>query len=214
MSRKTTIILAGVRGQGIVLASKLVAWAAMNEGMAVRTSETIGMAQRGGSVVSHVRVSDTAIASPLMPLGAADVLLGMEPGEAVRCLPYLRPGGCAVVNTHPVAPVAMASPQEYNGQEMIAYLGQCGARLVVVDGEAICAEVGSPKVLNLALLGAAAAAGVLGFSVVQFEAAIRASVRPKFITINIQALHGGARALGAVAGVNPTTQPVTKKGPQ
>ncbi|PSH04157.1 MAG: pyruvate ferredoxin oxidoreductase [Acidobacteria bacterium] len=201
MSRSTNLIIAGVGGQGIVLASKLVAYAAINQGMAVRTSETLGMAQRGGSVVSHVRVSETAIASPLVPLGAADVLLGFEPGEAVRCLPYLRSGGCVVVNTHPVAPVSAALAQkEYNGKEMIAHLGQCGAQLMVIDGNAICAEVGSPKVLNVALLGAVAAAGVLCFTVQQLEAAIRASVRKAFVDMNIQALHCGARAVGSNAG--------------
>lgn len=196
MSGRTNIIIAGVGGQGTVLASKLVARAAMDAGMSVRTSETIGMAQRGGSVVSHVRVSDAPIASPLMASGAADTLLGFEPGEAVRCLHYLRPGGCAVVNAHAVAPVAAALARTgYSGEAMLARLRECGARLIVVDGDAICAGIGSPKVLNVALLGAAAAAGALGFTAEQLAAAIRATVRPQFVDMNIQALHAGARAV-------------------
>lgn len=191
---KTNIVIAGVGGQGTVLAAKLVARAAMDAGLAVRTSETIGMAQRGGSVVSHVRIADAPIASPLMPPGSADLLLGFEPGEAVRSLPLLRAGGTIVVNAHTVAPVAAALSQaEYSGEKMIAYLRQCGGRLVVIDGDAICAEIGSPKVLNVALIGAAAAAGALGLSLEQVEDALRKSLRPKLVDMNVRALHAGAR---------------------
>jgi indolepyruvate ferredoxin oxidoreductase beta subunit len=196
MSRHTNIIIAGVGGQGTVLASKLVARAAMDAGLRVRTSETIGMAQRGGSVVSHVRVSETPIASPLMAPGTADTLLAFEPGEAVRCLSYLHPGGTVVANAHPVAPVSAGlTNTEYSGPAMLARLRECGARLVVVDGDAICAEVGSTKALNVVLLGAAAAVGALGFTLGQLETAIRESVRERFVEMNIQALHAGARAL-------------------
>lgn len=92
------ILLCGVGGQGTVLASKLIAYAAMKQGLAVRTSETIGMAQRGGCVVSHVRIG-RMIDSPLVPRGSADLLLGFEPGETVRCLPYLRQGGTVIVSS-------------------------------------------------------------------------------------------------------------------
>ncbi|MBK1681719.1 indolepyruvate oxidoreductase subunit beta [Rhodocyclus tenuis] len=195
MSLKRNIMIAGVGGQGTVLASKLVARAAMDAGLAVRTSETIGMAQRGGSVVSHVRVSDAAIASPVLTPGSADTLIGFEPGEAVRCLRYLRPGGCIVSNAQTVAPASAALTRtEYSGEAMLARLRDCGARLVVVDGDAVCAEIGSLKALNVVLLGAAAAAGALDFTLEQLEAAIRATVRPKFVDLNIRALHAGARA--------------------
>ncbi len=201
MSRTTNIMIAGVGGQGTVLAAKLVARAAMDAGLAVRSSETIGMAQRGGSVVSHVRVSDGPIDSPLMARGTADVLLGLEPGEAVRCLPYLRPGATVIANAHPVPPVSAALKRaSYSGEAMLEYLGRTGARLVVVDGDAVCTEVGSPRVLNVALLGAALATGALGFTTAQLEAAIRESVRKKFVDMNIQALHAGARAVGAGPG--------------
>ena len=84
-------LLCGVGGQGVVLASRLIAFAAMEKGNFVRTTETIGMAQRGGSVVSHVRMGEQ-VHSPLIPEGEADVILAFEPGEAVRCLPYLKKG--------------------------------------------------------------------------------------------------------------------------
>lgn len=192
---KANIVIAGVGGQGTVLAAKLVARAAMEAGLSVRTSETIGMAQRGGSVVSHVRISDAPIASPLMPPGSADMLLGFEPGEAVRCLPLLKPGGTVVINAHTVAPVAAAlTNTEYSGPAMIDYLSRCGGGTIVIDGDAICAEIGSPKVLNVALIGAAAGAGAIGLSLEQIEDALRKSLRPKLVDMNVKALHAGARA--------------------
>lgn len=192
---RTNIVIAGVGGQGTVLAAKLIARAAMEAGLAVRTSETIGMAQRGGSVVSHVRIADAPIASPLMPPGTADALLGFEPGEAVRCLQLLRPGGTVVVTAQTVPPVAAAlAGTEYGAATMIAHLGRCSGRLVVIDGDAVCAEVGSPKVLNVALIGAAAAAGALGLTLEQIETTLRKSMRPKLIDMNVRALHAGARA--------------------
>ena len=190
---KANIVIAGVGGQGTVLAARLVARAAMDAGLSVRTSETIGMAQRGGSVVSHVRIADRPIASPLMPPGSADILLGFEPGEAVRCLPLMKPGGTIVVNAQTVAPVAAAlTATEYSGPEMIDYLRRCGGRTIVVDGDALCAAVGSPKVLNVALIGAAAAAGALGLTLGQIEEALRKSLRPKLVDMNVRALHAGA----------------------
>lgn len=189
----TNLIIAGVGGQGIVLASKLVARTAMRNGLFVRTSETIGMAQRGGSVVSHVRMGE-AVYSPLVAPGSAQAVIGFEPGEAVRCLPYLRPGGTVVVNARAVPPVTAALARSvYDGREMLEYLGRCGARLVVIDGDAVCAEVGSPKVLNTALLGAAAAAGAIGFALDEVEATIRATLPERFVEMNVQALRAGAR---------------------
>ena len=89
-----SILLAGVGGQGTVLASKLIAQAAIDLGFPARTAETIGMAQRGGCVVSHVRIGEAH--SPLIPKGKADIIIGFEPAEAVRCLPYLKEEGVVV----------------------------------------------------------------------------------------------------------------------
>ena len=83
---RKNVLVCGVGGQGTVLASRLIALAAMEKGMEARGAETIGMAQRGGSVVSHVRIGEE-IHSPLIPYKAADVIIGFEPAEAVRCLP-------------------------------------------------------------------------------------------------------------------------------
>ena len=93
------IVLCGVGGQGTVLASKLIAAAAMEKGLRVMSAETIGMAQRGGNVFSNLRIGDSMHA-PLLQSGQADVILGFEPGETVRMLHYLKPGGTVITKAY------------------------------------------------------------------------------------------------------------------
>ncbi len=188
-------LLCGVGGQGTVLASKLIAYAALDKGLFVRTTETIGMAQRGGSVVSHVRMGEE-IHSPLIPKGQADVMIAFEPAEAVRNLSYLKEDGVAVVNMKAVKPVtATLSNSEYTGQEMIGYLKKHVKNLLLVDGEAICKEVGSAKVLNVTLLGAALAGNVLDLSLQDMEKEIETHVKKQFVEMNKKALAHGAAAV-------------------
>jgi indolepyruvate ferredoxin oxidoreductase beta subunit len=221
----SNIIVAGVGGQGTVLASKLIAQAALLDGKDVRTAETIGMAQRGGSVLGHVRTSplpvipsnarnlagdmstttdvvvvSTTPLSPLVPQGSADCLIGFEPAEAVRALGYLRPGGTVVCAQQALEPVtATLQGVTYDGTAELEYLraSQQNGRLktlVVIDGTAACAELGSTRVLNVVLLGAAFAAGALDVSEQALIAAIEALVKPKFIDLNKAALKKGMDA--------------------
>ncbi|WP_072370380.1 2-oxoacid:acceptor oxidoreductase family protein [Thermophilibacter mediterraneus] len=197
-ARSTDIILAGVGGQGAVLASKLLARAAMGRGLPVRTAETIGMAQRGGSVFSHVRLGEGA-RSPLIGRGRADAIVAFEPAEAVRQLPFLRPGGMVVTSDAPVVPVSAATGgPAYDLPAIMGYLRErVGAgSLAVVDAAAAEAELGTARVLNVVLLGAAARAGALGpVTVDDLEAAVRATVSPRFLDLDLLALH---RAKGTV----------------
>lgn len=189
-------LLAGVGGQGTVLASKVIAQTAMNRGLDVRTAETIGMAQRGGCVVSHVRMGQD-IASPMIPKGQADVLIGFEPAEAVRCLPYLKAGGLVVVNTQPIQPVtATLTGKSYESEAMLATLAQQAPHLVRVDGQALCEACGSSKVLNVALLGAAVGSGQTELTLAEVEAALRQRLPERFQQMNLQALRLGAAAGG------------------
>ena len=189
-------LLCGVGGQGVVLASKLIASAALEKGMDVRTSETIGMSQRGGSVVSHVRMGQK-IYSPMIPGHSADVLLAFEPAEAVRNLYYLNEGGVAIVNKKAVKPVTSALGQRsYDGEEMICYLRKRIERLYVVDGEDVCQRAGSPKVLNVVLLGTALGSGVLDISVADMERQLKVTLKPQFTTMNLEALRMGAGLAG------------------
>ena len=177
------ILLCGVGGQGTVLASKLLAQCAINRGLGAHTAETIGMAQRGGCVVSHVRIG--AAASPLIPEHAADLILAFEPAEGLR---YLKPGGAVVANSRAIKPVTDSLSGSYSGDAMLAYLRENIANLTVVDGDAVCAACGSPKVLNLALLGAAAKSGVLGFTAEELCRAIDEKIPERFRALNKKAI--------------------------
>ncbi len=127
------IVLCGVGGQGTVLASKLIAAAAMQKDLPVMSAETIGMAQRGGSVFSHVRIGE-GIYSPMIANGEADIIIGFEPGETVRMLPFLKKGGTVVTSSRKISPVtATLSGSSYSGDEMIAYLNEQVKELYVVD---------------------------------------------------------------------------------
>lgn len=186
-------ILSGVGGQGTVLASKLISQAAMNRNLNVRTAETIGMSQRGGCVVSHVRIGDQ-IHSPMISKNSADLIIGFEPAEAVRCLPYLKKGGVVVVSGKAIRPVtASLGGSLYDGSEMISYLKDHVTRLILVDTDRICRECGSSKVLNVALLGAACASGMLGLSPEDIENAIRERVAARFVDMNVKALLEGVK---------------------
>ena len=176
-------LLCGVGGQGTVLASRIIALSGMEAGFNVRTAETIGMSQRGGCVVSHVRVSDKQINSSLIPKGKADVIIAFEPAEAVRW------DGTVVVNTKAVRPVtASLSGSSYDGSEMLEYLKANVKNLTVIDGEEICARCGSPKVLNIALLAGAAKTGALGIDIQSLKNAIKKRVPEKFHEMNLKAV--------------------------
>ena len=188
------VLLAGVGGQGTVLASRLLAVCAANRGMDAHTAETIGMAQRGGCVTSHVRLgaSETPV-SPLIPEGQADLLLGFEPGEAVRALPFLKNDGSVVVGTLGVTPVtASLSGSAYRAVDMLAILDRSGFDVTRVDGEGLMAAIGNPKTYNVALLGAAAAAGKLMFTREELCRAIDMTVPERFRTLNKNVLFIGA----------------------
>lgn len=181
-------VICGVGGQGNVLASRLIAQVLLARDEHVKTAETIGMAQRGGSVASHVRGGRPQ--SPLVPKGRADCLIAFEPGEAVRCIDYLAPGGTIVVNTQATQPpVAALQGIDYDGAEALAYLRSLpDVTLVEVDGAAICEQAGSPKVLNIALLAAAVDSGALGIAREELEDAIRERLHPRFHEVNLRAI--------------------------
>lgn len=182
------IVLCGVGGQGTVLASKLIAAAAMKKGFPVMSAETIGMAQRGGSVFSHVRIGE-GICSPMIARGSADLIIGFEPGETVRMLPFLKKDGHIVTSRRAILPVtASLSGSSYSGEDMVSYLKSRTENLLVVDSEKACGEIGSSKALNVLLLGAAVLSGSLGFSEEDIKAAIEERLPERFHQMNFKAL--------------------------
>ena len=183
------IVLCGVGGQGTVLASKLLAAAAMEQNIPVMSAETIGMAQRGGSVFSHVRIGE-GLYSPMIAVGTADLIIGFEPGETVRMLPYLKEGGHVVVSTRAIKPVtATLSESNYDSEPMLEYLKQNVPNLTLIDADKACAEIGSSKVLNMILLGTALRTGVLDFNLEDIEHVMLRTLPEKFHAMSLQALN-------------------------
>ena len=189
---KKDVLICGVGGQGTVLASKIIAASAMVAGNPVHSAETIGMAQRGGPVTSHVRIGEEAY-SPLIPLGSADLILAFEPAEAVRNLGYLKKDGCVIVNSVPTKPVTESlQPSGYDGTEMIAYLKkQCSC--IVIDGEELCRPFGSSRYFNIAILGVAAGSGRLGIDRSAVLGEIEKRVPAKYVETNKSAFLAGVR---------------------
>ena len=180
------IIICGVGGQGTVLAAKVLSQAAISNGERVLSAETIGMAQRGGSVVSHVRIGED-VYSPLVPQGQADVLIAFEAAEAVRNIAFLKKGGSVIVNKKVVQPVtASLSGKAFDENEMISYLEKVAGNVIAVDTDQACKELGSTKVVNIVLLGAASKTGLINKE--DLKAALKLLVKPEFYELNLRAL--------------------------
>ena len=149
---KQDIILAGVGGQGILSIATVIGSAALEQGLYLKQAEVHGMSQRGGDVQSHLRLSSDPIRSDLIPLGSADLIISMEPMEALRYLPYLAPDGWIITNTVPFKNI----PDYPDMDEVMGALG-CIPQVVAIDAEAAAREVMAPRSANMVLLGAAAA---------------------------------------------------------
>ena len=189
------ILICGVGGQGTVLASKIIAASAMEEGHPVHSAETIGMAQRGGSVTSHVRIGEAACA-PMIPFGGADMILAFEPGEAVRNLRYLRKGGIAVVNTAATKPVTESLKETgYDGSEMVDYLRK-KCECIFVDADEVCRPFGSTRFFNVIMLGVAAGSGQLGLKADTLLEQLKQRVPAKYLEVNTRAFLSGVEIAG------------------
>ncbi len=192
------ILIAGVGGQGIVLASKLIAFAASENGMDVMGAETIGMAQKGGSVTGFLRTASAEkgekLYCPMFPKGKGDIIIAFEPSEAVRNISCLKKGGTVIVNTNPVMPVTAAlMGGSYSGSEMTDYLRELEKgsyiKLFAEDMAARCRELGNPRVLNILMLGLTVKSGAIdGITAEDIKNAIRKNVKPQFVDMNIGAL--------------------------
>lgn len=197
------ILLCGVGGQGTVLASKLLAAAAELSGIRVISAETIGMAQRGGPVTSHVRMGEDAYA-PLIPKKSADLIIAFEPAEAVRNLDYLKKGGAMIVNSNCIKPVTESlHPTGYDGSAMTEYLQKTVKRLVVVNAEDLCKDLGSAKFFNVSVLGLALGAGLLSFTEENMVKTIEGTVKEAFVEVNKKAFRIGMEEGLKARNANP-----------
>ena len=169
---KYDIMLAGVGGQGVLSLAALIGRAAVAEGLQVKQSEVHGMAQRGGAVLSHLRLSDQVIASDLIPLGTADMILSMEPLESLRYVAYLAPGGTVVTAADPFVNI----PDYPAREEVLAQLKRL-PRAVVVEAERLAREAGEVLSKNTVMVGAAA--HLLPLRRASFDGAIRQTFEAK-----------------------------------
>jgi indolepyruvate ferredoxin oxidoreductase beta subunit len=194
MNNSYNFLLAGVGGQGTILASNVLAEVGLATGHDVKKSEVHGMAQRGGSVNTHVRWDAKHVYSPLIGLGEADVLLVFEEAEALRYAEFLKPGGVAVVNQHVIKPITVSSGGAHypTEEELLATYRQLTGRLHLVPGTAIALELGNPRVANAVLLGAVST--FLDVPVDTWLGVIEARVPPKHAELNRQAFLRGRQA--------------------
>ncbi len=191
------IVITGVGGQGNVMASRVLSNMMVHEGFRVTIGETFGMSQRGGSVMSHVRVSSKAVWSPQIPKGQADLIVALEPVEAIRVLAdYGNPSVKVIVNLRPVYPVGVITgaeeyPSETVIRETVAALA-AEVRFLAATDEAI--RLGNPILGNIVMIGAVAGLGVLPIDRELFEKVIREGMPVSRVEANLRAFSIGETA--------------------
>jgi indolepyruvate ferredoxin oxidoreductase, beta subunit len=184
---KIDIILAGVGGQGILSIAAIIGAAAIEKGLYLKQAETHGMSQRGGAVVSNLRIADYPLASDLIPLAGADIILSVEPMESLRYLPYLSKKGWLVSNS-----TTFENIPDYPDFELIEKEIKKLPHAVLVDADKIAKELGNPRGSNMVMLGAASP--FLQFSGVEMEKAIEELFLRKgadVVELNIKAFRAG-----------------------
>jgi indolepyruvate ferredoxin oxidoreductase, beta subunit len=183
--RELNILIVGVGGQGTLLASVLLGNLAMEAGYDVKLAEVHGMAQRGGSVVTHVRISNEPVRSPLIEEGGADILVAFELLEGFRWLPYLKKGGELFINNRKIKPMPVIMGTVAYPDDIPGFLEQSIQRLHILDADVLALEAGNIKSVNTVLMGALSTA--LPFSEEMWMTQIEKNVKPKFIEMNKKA---------------------------
>ncbi len=195
MMETTRIVIAGVGGQGTLLATRLIAETAIKQGLHVRIGETYGMAQRGGPVMGHIQIGEAY--SPQIRPGEADALLGFELAEATRRgVTYLRQGGLAIVNSKKIPPVeVIIGIRKYPSEkDLLKLLNQVSSKIAVFDATGLAEKAGDPIATNVVMLGALVASNVLPFGENEIIAVMKDSIPDRFLDLNTRALNFGADA--------------------
>ena len=184
---RTDIVLSGVGGQGILSIATIIGAAAINKGLYIKQAEVHGMSQRGGDVQSNLRLSSDPISSDLIPLGGANLIISLEPMEALRYLPYLDKEGWIITNTAPFVNI-----DNYPDMEALKKQLEELPHVIAIDVDTIAKQVASPRAANIVLLGAAAP--FLGIDITELEDGIRTIFGRKgedVVEMNIKALRAG-----------------------
>jgi indolepyruvate ferredoxin oxidoreductase beta subunit len=195
MNKSYNFLLAGVGGQGTILASNVLAEVALVTGFDVKKSEVHGMAQRGGSVNTHVRWDAERVYSPLVGLGEADIMLFFERAEALRYVEFLKPGGVVIVNEHVIEPITVTSGGAHypTKEELQAVYAEVTDRLYQVPGTGIAQELGNARAANVVLLGAFST--FVDVPAKTWLEVIEARVPPKYVELNREAFLKGRKAV-------------------
>jgi indolepyruvate ferredoxin oxidoreductase beta subunit len=182
------ILIVGVGGQGIILASDVLGKAAALHGYDVKKNEIHGMAQRGGSVSSHVRFGKS-VSSPIIKMGEADVLLSFEQIETLRYFPYLSVDGKVILNDAKILPPAVFTGKQDYPAGVIEKVKAKVPDTLVVDGNAVASRIGNPRVVNVIFLGVLSK--YLDIPAQVYEQVLKDSLKPKLVDINLRAFHEG-----------------------
>ena len=194
MRRKTSIVLTGVGGQGVVTAGNILGKAAVRGNITVYVAEVHGMAQRGGAVISTVRMGD--VTGPLLPSGTADVILSTEPIEALRNIAFANKKTRVITDINPVIPYTVSvGGEEYPDLKDVFHEIQTRATLCKIDALKLAKEAGSVITKNIVMLGALAATGVLPFKADILLETILDNVPVKYKAMNKKAFDSGMKAL-------------------
>jgi len=186
---KNDLIIAGVGGQGILSIAAIIGHAAIQSGLSLKQSEVHGMSQRGGDVQSHLRIADHPIFSDLIPLGAANMILSVEPLESLRYVPYLAQDGWFITNIRPVKNIPNYPAEAALLKEITAL-----PRQITLDADQIAQEIGALRSMNMVMLGAAAPFMDIAFD--KLQAGIQAIFErkgAKVVDANLNALAAGRR---------------------
>ena len=186
--RITNVLLVGVGGQGILLASEILSEAAMLAGFDVKKSEIHGMSQRGGSVVSHVRYGKQVF-SPIVPEGEGDILFGFELMETCRSLPLLKPGGTVVANDLQISPPSVLMGQETYPEGLVERIQARFSDFLLLDGQHMAGQAGNVRAANTVLLGAVSKN--LDIAEQFWMKALEKMVPPKALDVNRKAFQLG-----------------------
>ena len=187
---KYDIVLAGVGGQGVLSLSAIIAASAMHEGLQVKQSEVHGMSQRGGAVSANLRLSDAEVASGLIPLGSAALVLSMEPLESLRYLDYLSPDGTVITATNP-----MKNMPDYPALDGLLDTIRRLPHAILLDSEGIAKQAGSVRASNMVIAGAASRLLPLKVGTMEHLIASQfARKGEKVVKLNLAAFHAGREA--------------------
>jgi len=190
MSKVNNILLAGVGGQGILLASEVLSEVILMAGLDVKKNEIHGMSQRGGSVVSHVRYGDKVYSS-IIPEGEVDILFSFETLETCRYLPLMRSNGQVIINNWKIAPPSVALGKQAYPENLVETVREQFPNTKVVDGLDLALEAGNPKTVNTVLLGALS--NMLDFDKELWLKALKKMIPERLLDINLKAFELGCQ---------------------